>query len=159
MVKRWVPQNSVLGPDPFNILTWNRRWSTHSSSQDNIKLGGPIDAFNSRGCHSMGPCREEERVNKSLTKFKQVKWILRRKNCLQKQSMTDRLGNSSAVKALKDTEMVMKPVCILAALKANGILDWITQNIAIRAREVILPLCLVLARPQDTQVQYNSVSP
>lgn len=49
--------------------------------------------------------------------------ILRRKNLAKPESMTDRLGNSSAEKALKDTEVVMKLVCILAAMKANGILD------------------------------------
>lgn len=39
------------------------------------------------------------------------------------ESVTDRLGNSSVEKALKDTEMFMNPVCILSAMTVNGILD------------------------------------
>lgn len=39
------------------------------------------------------------------------------------EPVTDRLGNNSAEKALKDTEVIMKPVCILAAMQASCILD------------------------------------
>lgn len=35
------------------------------------------------------------------------------------ESVTDRLGNSSVEKALKDTEMFMNPVCILSAMMVS----------------------------------------
>ncbi|KAK4827590.1 LOW QUALITY PROTEIN: hypothetical protein QYF61_019492 [Mycteria americana] len=83
------------------------------------------------------------------------------------EALSNLLESSLAKKALGvlvDTELTMSQQCVFPAKKANGILSCIRQSVAIRSREVILPLssALVMSRleycvqfwaPQDVDIQ------
>ncbi|PKU30946.1 hypothetical protein llap_18751 [Limosa lapponica baueri] len=120
-----------------------------------LELGGVGDS--PEGCATIQKDlnRLESCVERNVMKFNKGKCRvlhLGRNNSLHQYRLGAELLESSSAEedrgVLVDNQLPMGQQCALVAKKTNGLLEHIKKNVAIRWREVILPLCSALGRPQ-----------
>ncbi|PKU46341.1 hypothetical protein llap_3365 [Limosa lapponica baueri] len=123
-----VPQGSVLGPVLFNIFVGDMDSEiecTLSKFPDETKLCGTVDHWVLHLGHG-NHLRHKYRLGRE--------WL-------------ESSPEEKDLRVLMDEKLDMSRHCLLAAQKANHILGCIKRSVAIRSREVILPLYSALMRP------------
>jgi len=152
-----VPQGSVLGPALFNFFINDldeELECTLSKFADDTKLGGVGDKPQGYAAIQRDLDRPEswaERNHMKLNRGKcRVLHLGRYHPMHQYMLRADLLESSSTERylgVLVDNKWTMSQQCALVAKKANGILGCIKKSVAIRSRDVLLPLCFALVRP------------
>jgi len=127
---------------------------TLSKFADDTKLCGAVDVHEGWDAIQRDLNRPERWARVNLMKFNKAKCKVLHKG-QDSPKHRYRLGkkwieSSPAEKdlgVLMDEKLDTSQQCVLAAQKANRILDCIPSSVASRSREEILPLCLALVRP------------
>ncbi|KAK4832489.1 hypothetical protein QYF61_023536 [Mycteria americana] len=148
-----VAQGSILVPVLFNIFT--NHLDDGNKFADDTKLGGVIDTPEGHAAIQRDLDRLEKWGDRNLMKFNNRKCKVlhfggNNPRCQHMLGITQ-LKSIFAEKDLGvwvDTKLNVSQQCVLAAKKANGILDCIKQTTASRLREVILPLSPGEATPR-----------
>jgi len=167
-----MTQGSVLGPALFNIYVGAMDSGiecTLSKFANNTKLCGVVDTLEGRDAIQTDLNRLERWVCANLIKFNKAKCkVLHLGQASPKHKYRlgkERIESSPEEKdfgVLVDEKLNMTQHCVLAAQAANCILGCIKRSVAIRSREVILPLysalvethlksCIQLWNPQHRE--------